>query len=164
MIPFARHPDGIHLTLTPGERAVLASLVEQLEQILQGDTAADPVAARMFPSAYPQDDEAAAEFRRYTFDDLRAAKIENARIVHDWLTGDVDGPLDRTDEQAWLRCLTDLRLTVADRLGIVDVDPYELGELDPDHPDARGLGLRDVYDWLGGVQEHLVMALEHRVD
>ncbi|WIB63278.1 DUF2017 family protein [Curtobacterium sp. MCBD17_040] len=162
MIPFVRRRDGVHLTLSRGERSVLESLTAQLMQILQGDLAGDPVALRLFPVAYPDDPEASAEFRRYTIVDLQTQKAENARIVHAWLTGRVSGPFDREAEQAWLRCLTDLRLTVAERLGITDHDPD-----DPDaDPDGVGseIGLRDVYDWLGYVQEHLVVTLQGHGD
>lgn len=154
MIPFVRRPDGVHLGLTDGEREVLASLTEQLRQVLDGDLASDPVAARLFPDAYPGDREASDEFRRYTRDDLRTQKSENARIVHGWLTRTEDAPLGPADEQAWLRCLTDLRLTIADRLGIVDAAT----EVASERRDA-GVGLREVYDWLGYVQEHLVVTI-----
>jgi hypothetical protein len=158
VIPFVRRADGVHLGLASGERAVLTSLVEQLRQVLDHDLATDPVAARMFPDAYPGDDDASAEFRRYTQDDLRTAKSANATVVHEWLTGTRDGALTRADEQAWLRSLTDLRLTIADRLGIVDRDTADNG-LDGDD---GSVGLRDVYDWLGYVQEHLVVTISSR--
>lgn len=154
MIPFVRRADGVHLGLSSGERDLLASLTEQLRQVLGGDLSADPVTERMFPDAYPGDDEASAEFRKYTQSDLLTQKTTNASIVHDWLTGTRDGPLDAEDEQAWLRTLTDLRLTIADRLGIEDADDEERSV----EADA-GVGLRDVYDWLGYVQEHLVVTL-----
>jgi hypothetical protein len=152
VIPFVRRADGVHLGLSSGERDLLASLTEQLRQVLGGQ-----VAERMFPDAYPGDDEASAEFRKYTQSDLLTQKTTNASIVHDWLTGTRDGPLDAEDEQAWLRTLTDLRLTIADRLGIEDADDEERSV----EADA-GVGLRDVYDWLGYVQEHLVVTLTSR--
>lgn len=157
MIPFVRRADGVHLSLSSGERDLLASLTEQLRQVLGGDLSADPVTERMFPDAYPGDDEASAEFRKYTQSDLLTEKTTNASIVHDWLTGTRDGSLDAEDEQAWLRTLTDLRLTIADRLGIEDADDEERSV----ETDA-GVGLRDVYDWLGYVQEHLVVTLTSR--
>jgi hypothetical protein len=157
VIPFVRRADGVHLGLSSGERDLLASLTEQLRQVLGGDLSADPVTERMFPDAYPGDDEASAEFRKYTQSDLLTQKTTNASIVHDWLTGTRDGPLDAEDEQAWLRTLTDLRLTIADRLGIEDADDEERSV----ETDA-GVGLRDVYDWLGYVQEHLVVTLTSR--
>lgn len=158
MIPFVRRADGVHLGLASGERAVLTSLVEQLRQVLDHDLATDPVAVRMFPDAYPEDDAASAEFRRYTQDDLRTAKSANATVVHEWLTGTREGVLTASDQQAWLRSLTDLRLTIADRLGIVDRETADNG-LDGD---GGSVGLRDVYDWLGYVQEHLVVTISSR--
>jgi hypothetical protein len=157
VIPFVRRADGVHLGLSSGERDLLASLTEQLRQVLGGDLSTDPISERMFPDAYPGDDEASAEFRKYTQSDLLTQKTTNASIVHDWLTGTRDGPLDAEDEQAWLRTLTDLRLTIADRLGIEDADDEERSV----ETDA-GVGLRDVYDWLGYVQEHLVVTLTSR--
>ncbi|MBT1546918.1 DUF2017 family protein [Curtobacterium aurantiacum] len=157
MIPFVRRADGVHLGLSSGERDLLTSLTEQLRQVLDGDLSADPVTERMFPDAYPGDDEASAEFRKYTQSDLLTQKTTNAGIVHDWLTGARDGSLDVEDEQAWLRTLTDLRLTIADRLGIEDADDEERS-IEAD----AGVGLRDVYDWLGYVQEHLVVTLTSR--
>lgn len=157
MIPFVRRADGVHLGLSSGERDLLASLTEQLQQVLGGDLSTDPISERMFPDAYPGDDAASAEFRKYTQSDLLTQKTTNASIVHGWLTGTRDGSLDAEDEQAWLRTLTDLRLTIADRLGIGDADDEERSV----EADA-GVGLRDVYDWLGYVQEHLVVTLTSR--
>jgi hypothetical protein len=152
--PFVRRADGVHLGLASGERAVLTSLTEQLQQILDGDLSADPVAARMFPAAYPDDDAASAEFRRWTQSDLLTQKSANVTVVHEWLTGVRDGRLAPADEQAWLRCLTDLRLTIAERLGITDAASEEASSAAD-----TGVGLRDVYDWIGYVQEDLVATL-----
>lgn len=154
MIPFVRRADGVHLGMSSGERSVLTSLTEQLQQVLAGDLASDPVAIRMFPDAYPQDEDASAEFRRLTESDLVAQKTTNVTTVHEWLTGARDGAFGAEDEQAWLRCLTDLRLTIADRLGIVDSASEERS-----YRSDSGVGLRDVYDWLGYVQEHLIETL-----
>lgn len=154
MIPFVRRADGVHLGMTSGERGVLTSLTEQLLEVLGGDLASDPVAARMFPDAYRDDAEASAEFRRWTESDLVARKTSNASTVLAWLTGARDGAFTPEDEQAWLRSLTDLRLTIADRLGIVDAATEERS-----YSSDGGVGLRDVYDWLGYVQEHLVETL-----
>ncbi|QKS21811.1 DUF2017 family protein [Curtobacterium sp. Csp1] len=133
MIPFVRRRDGVHLGLSSGERALLASLTEQLQQVLDGDLTDDPVASRMFPDAYPQDPEASAEFAQYTRSDLLAQKTTNAGVVLAWATGARDG---------------------VERLGIVDAATEESS-----YTGDAGVGLRDVYDWLGFVQEHLVATL-----
>lgn len=62
--------------------------------------------------------------------------------------------LDEAAAQAWLRTLTDIRLTLAARLGI-DLDD-ELGNQSSD----EAVMMRQVYDWLGYVQESLVSALD----
>ena len=151
----------------------LASLLD-----FQGpvDPPDDPVLARLLPDAYRDDDEAAADFRRYTEQGLREGKVRNARALIDTLH---DGGLPEADEgaehladddrddvvevvldaetsQAWLRCLTDLRLALATRLGIEDEDDRRWERLADDDPRAQ---MYDIYGWLGYLQETLVLAL-----
>ena len=45
----------------------------------------DPVLQRLFPSAYPDDEEAASEFRRYTEGTLRDGKADAAALIIDTL-------------------------------------------------------------------------------
>src|SRR3546814_11051811 len=45
----------------------------------------DPVLARLFPSAYPDDEEAAGEFRRFTESTLRDGKARAAVAIIDGL-------------------------------------------------------------------------------
>lgn len=134
----------------------------------------DPVLARLLPDAYGQPDDAedASEFRRFTERSLSAGKIANARtVVQSLERGGLDrdrapgrpGPaveveLDAEAQQAWLRWLTDVRLSLAVRLGITDDEDDDLG---PDDPgvDETAEAMREIYDWLGYVQETLVLAL-----
>jgi hypothetical protein len=128
----------------------------------------DPVLARLLPDAYADDAEAAGEFRRYTERGLRDQKAEHGRrVIADLeeagLATEVDADdalveLDLTPEQsgAWLRCLTDVRLALATRLGVEEDDEDYWDSLPEDDPRAY---LHDVYDWLGYVQETLVQAL-----
>jgi len=124
----------------------------------------DPVLQRLLPPGYRDDDEAAADFRRFTERGLREAKITNARLViaslRDGGMADddddsVEVDLDAAGVQAWLRTLTDVRLALATRLGIDD-DEHRW-DRDPDNPAAA---MHDVYDWLGFVQETLVHAID----
>lgn len=121
----------------------------------------DPVLRRLFPDAYPGDDAASADFRRFTERDLRAKKVDEARAVLSRLA-ETDGgarelriPLE--DVEIWLRTLTSLRLAVGTRLGIIDAATAdELAAL-PDG-DPR-MFMVSIYDWLGFAQETLVLAL-----
>ena len=132
----------------------------------------DPVLRRLLPDAYRDDSGEAAEFRRFTERSLTSAKVANAETVLATLK---DAGLDETsfDEdakaqepleveldaeavQAWLRTLTDVRLSLAVRLGIeTDEDAMLLHQSD----DEATLAMAELYDWLGYVQETLVTAL-----
>jgi hypothetical protein len=118
----------------------------------------DPVLARLFPDGYRDDDEAAAEFRRYTEVGLREAKRANARTVAETLAGGPARklPLDDAQAQAWLTTLNDLRLAVGTRLGVTDDWDQEAAALEEDDPRLYAFA---VYDHLTFLQESLVQAL-----
>lgn len=129
----------------------------------------DPVVLRLFPDGYRDNDEAAADFRRYTERGLRDQKAGYAATVLASLaTAEQADPtadngndkikvdLDSEEASAWLRTLTDLRLALGTRLGISDGDEEQWDALTEDDPRKQ---IHDVYDWLGWVQETLVRAL-----
>ena len=128
----------------------------------------DPVLARLLPDAYSDDEDAAGEFRRFTERTLRDQKAEQGRlVVTDLEEAGLSGEVDADDEpieldlaaeqsQVWLRCLTDVRLALATRLGVEQDDEEYWESLSDDDPRVY---MHDVYDWLGYVQETLVQAL-----
>lgn len=130
---------------------------------------ADPALARLFPDAYidpekPQDAQSqalSAEFRRYTENDMRARKREDALAVVRSLDGAAGGDggavlrLDADQSRQWLGALNDLRLTIGTRLEVSE-DDDELYRL-PDHDPRKPMVM--AYLWLGGLQESLVETL-----
>jgi hypothetical protein len=197
---FRRRRGGrLQATLLPLEARMLATFAGQVIELLHEDTAPfgpgtapadadpleamieldgpvtapeDPVLIRLLPDAYRQDEQASADFRRYTESGLRADKVANAHTVLATLidggfdpsaagvadeagSASVEIELDPQQVQAWLRCLTDMRLALATRLGIDGDDDVE-EDLPDDDPRAV---MYDVYGWLGYVQESLVQAL-----
>ena len=138
-------------------------------------TAVDPALTRLLPDAYIDDAEASAEFRRFTAGDLLQGKLENARVLlatlgeepldeiadepREPFTDDsFDAPpqpiaLDDLAVQSWLRTLTDLRLTLAERL---EISPDGAQHLEADEAPL----LSSIYEWLGMVQESLVYAID----
>jgi len=89
----------------------------------------DPVLARLFPDAYQGDDEAAAEFRRYTRRRMRQVKLDNADVAIETLDNAVvEIPLSGDEVQAWLRTLNDLRLATATRLRIENDEDASIAE------------------------------------
>lgn len=148
---------GVLIELTPMERRLLSTLLAQYDELVHdqlddSDLADDPALARLFPNAYPDDDQAAAEFRQYTRDGLVERKSANSGLISAALMASSDeGRLTvaRDDAEHWLPALTDLRLVLAERLGIhQDGDPLPRTEL------------ADVYEWLGELQWALVEALD----
>ena len=148
---------GVLIELTPMERRLLSTLLTQYDELVHDqlddrDLTGDPALGRLFPNAYPEDDEAAAEFRRYTRDGLIERKTANSGLISAALMASSDEErltVARDDAEHWLPALTDLRLVLAERLGIhEDGDPLPENEL------------ADVYDWLGELQWALVEALD----
>ncbi|MGW5369660.1 DUF2017 domain-containing protein [Streptomyces sp. NPDC004009] len=138
---------------------------------------ADPVLRRLFPDAYGDPERApaspaeaeerlahSAEFRRYTENDLRAGKRENALAVIRTLdalnaadSGGAVLKLTPDESRWWLGALNDLRLAIGARLEITDEDDTELLYGLPDDDPRKPMVM--AYLWLGGLQETLVTTL-----
>jgi Domain of unknown function (DUF2017) len=134
---------------------------DELEKLLglsgRSELPDDPVLARLLPDAYSDDPDAAAEFRRYTEESLRAGKLETAQTVLTTLPptgGEV--VLNEAECQAWLRALNDIRLALGVRLGITDEEQDLAGDLPDNDPRAAYLML---YQWLAYLQDSLLDAL-----
>lgn len=185
-----RRRGGAVATFSGFEADLLRSLASQLIELLRDEAAVpttevdpfealldfsgptnepdDPVLARLFPSAYRDDEEAAGEFRRYTETQLRSGKAATAgalidtleeaglppQLDEDGLTIDVE--LDPGQAIAWMKTITDMRLALATRLGIEE-GGEELWEQLPDE-DPR-TQVHDIYDWLAYLQETLVRSM-----
>jgi hypothetical protein len=177
-------------TFTAFEADLLRSLAGQLIELLRNESATaavqgdplerlldfsgpttepeDPVLARLFPTAYPDDQEAAEDFRRFTESGLRDGKAGAAAAIIDALeeAGLTTEPEDGTfidvelDEEAamtWMRSFTDMRLAIATRLEVEEGDEDFWHSLPEEDPRAQ---VHDIYDWLGYLQETLVHALD----
>lgn len=118
----------------------------------------DPAEARLFPDAYADDQQASADFRRFTENTLREGKLTNAAVVRSTLERS-GSKVQLTDGEAkaWLMTLNDLRLALGARLEIVEEgDTERLARLPQDDPRSETLA---VYDFLTWLQESLVTAL-----
>jgi uncharacterized protein DUF2017 len=191
MSGFARHRRSrqVIANFTGFEADLLRSLASQLVELLRNEEAApkdqdpfeamldfsgptnepeDPVLARLFPTAYADDEEAAAEFRRFTEGSLRDGKSRAAIAIIDGLEEaglppelteeglHFDVELDEATAQTWLRSFTDIRLALATRLGVEAGDEHYWHSLPDDDPRAQA---HDIYEWVGYLQETVVEAL-----
>lgn len=158
--------------LLRNEAAVPSSATDPLEALLDftGPTTEpeDPVLARLFPTAYPDDEESAGEFRRFTEGSLRDGKARNASLIIDQLEEAglpheleedglwIDVELDGYQASAWMRSFTDIRLALATRLGVEEGDEDFWQSLPDDDPRTH---VHDIYEWVGYLQETLVASL-----
>ena len=145
------------------EAQVLRQCVAELAALLSDQPDPDDAAVeRLFPDVYPEDPAEAAEFRRFTEADLKAAKLDQAKTVLSNLL-EAGGEVQLDDEAAdlWLRALTDVRLALGTRLGLADDTDIE-SELDEAvlrDPMSPRVGQLSVYAYLSFLQESLVGAL-----
>ncbi len=158
--------DALTMDITRIEALHLRELVAQFVDLLSEGGTDDPAIARLTPSAYPDDPDAAREFRSVTERDLLRRRADDAGVVLADLAvaGDVTEVADLPMEEAveglvirldpdraasWLRTLNAVRLVLAERLGIKR-------EEDVDDADPRF----GVYEWLGYRLDELVRAVE----
>ncbi len=192
MSAFERHrPSGaVIANFTGFEADLLRSLASQIVELLRNERAVpddgrdpfealmdfsgptsepeDPVLARLFPTAYADDEEAAAEFRRFTEGGLRDGKAAAAASIIDCLedaglptqlTEDglyVDVELSEPEAETWMRSFTDIRLALATRLEITEGDEDYWYSLPDEDPRSQA---HDIYEWVGYLQETLISSL-----
>jgi uncharacterized protein DUF2017 len=120
----------------------------------------DPALRRLLPDAYPDDPDAAAEFRRYTEASLRDDMIADLSAVRLTLLDIAENGhaiLDDDAAHAWLRVLNRLRLVLAVRLGIEKAEDHKtLARLDDQDP---RVGPYLLYEWTGDVLSDLLRAV-----
>jgi hypothetical protein len=138
-------------------------LFARLEEELAVDPPADPAVARLLPDASRDDPELARSFRRLTESDLRTRKRAGLELAAGALRRRAPVVLAESEAQALLRGLTDVRLVLAQRLGIATDEDAEFlhaavaaGAGDAGAPWAQAAELYDVVTYL---QEELVHTL-----
>lgn len=139
----------VRIEFAAEEAGLITVLAHQFADVVRDPELDDaPLLAALFPDAYRDDEDAAAEFRRYTRDELEERKVEAAeRIASTAREGLV--VLDPDAVATWVRALTGIRMMVGTRLGIRE---------DGDEPGESPLA--EIYGWLGELQWVLVDALD----
>ncbi len=130
------------------ERELLASLVDQLRELLELSTD-DPSVRRLFPTAYHDDAERDREYQQLVRDELLERRLTALSTVEESAES---AELDEAQLGAWLTALNDLRLVLGTRLDVSE----DQAAIDEDHPDAPALA---VYGYLSGLLDEVVAAL-----
>jgi hypothetical protein len=137
-----RKRDGYQVGLRDHERELLRQTSRELEALL----AADEAPERLFPAAYRDDEEAAAEYDRLVRPSLQEGKLAALRT----LAATAESPqLDEETAQIWLSALNDLRLALGARLDVQEDDGISRFT-EPGYA---------VYMWLTWLQSELIEAL-----
>jgi len=130
------------------ERELLASLVDQLRELLELTTD-DPSLRRLFPTAYHDDAERDREYQQLVRDELLERRLTALSTVEDSAGA---AELDEAQLTAWLTALNDLRLVLGTRLDVSE----DQDAIDEHHPDAPAMA---VYGYLSVLLNDIVDAL-----
>ena len=152
-----RARDGaFELRIPADERDILRSVGPSLREILVDratsiEPGEDEAVDRLFPVAYPDDEERQAEFRLLAHDQLLESHLGALAVLEETVDAD---RLDEDQLLAWMRAINHIRLVLGVRLEITeDRDEWPRSRRDPRAP-AFGL-----YDYLTYLQGEIIEAL-----
>ena len=147
----SRRGGGFDIRISGRERDVLATLPETLRAVLASGDADDPVARRLFPSAYLDDEEASKEFDEVVRDDLFERRMAAIATFERTVRADHVSEDELID---WLAALNDVRLVLGVRLAVTE----ESTEADFAGEQATETAY-ELYRYLTYLEEHVVGAL-----
>lgn len=123
--PIRRKGATFEVRLGKDETALIRRLLGELRELLTDDDPgpeAEALLVRLFPVAYPDDEEMESEYQRLMRDDLVQSKLAGFDIVDDILD---DGKrLDESQLMAFMQSLNSIRLVLGVMLDVSD-DPDE---------------------------------------
>ena len=150
--PVEAVPGGWRITLDVEERNLLIRLMGELRELLGGPPDNELV-RRLFPTAYPDDDEKEAEYQRLMRDELVASRLAAIDSVTETLSGTRDDQLlDESQTIAFMQSINAIRLVLGTMLGINDDDSADDAEV-ADTPEHH------LYDFLSWLLEWTVRSL-----
>src|SRR4051794_4452318 len=147
---------GVDLPLPASGRGLFPSVGPPLRDVLVRQATAiehgeDPAIDRLFPVAYPDDEERQTEFRLLAHDELLSSHLGALAVLEE--TADADS-LDEDQLMAWMRDLNHVRLVLGTRL-----DVTEEGDERPRSMRDPRAGAFAVYDYLTYLQGEIIEAL-----
>ncbi len=147
--PIKRSRDGrYNLRLSSEERELLKGLGPRMREVLADDD--DPARQRLFPEAYPDDEERQSEYRLLAGGELEESHLAALTTLEDTLDAD---HLDQEQMLAWMRALNQVRLIMGVRLGVTEEGDERIGA-----DEARQAAFA-VYDYLTWLQGEIIDSL-----
>ena len=145
--PVRAKGEGFIIDLGDEESALVKRLTGELRSLLtdpEPDEGAQSLLARLFPVAYPDDDEMEVEYQRLMREELVQSKLSAFDIVDDALSG--DGHVDEGQVVAVMQSINSIRLVLGTMLGVTD-DP-DADEVTPGLEDSAEYHLYSYMSWL----------------
>lgn len=153
--PVRRTGSGFVIDLRPEESALVRRLTGQLRALLTDDdpdAEARALIGRLFPVAYPDDDEMEAEYQRLMRDELVQSKLASFDIIDDAVAG--DSPIDEAELVAVMQSINSIRLVLGVILDVSDdPDRAEVSQRLEDTPEYA------LYGYLSELLDACVRAL-----
>ena len=135
---------GWRINLDDEERNLLLRLMTELQALITGPEDND-LLRRLFPVAYPEDEEKEAEYQRLMREELVASRLEAIERVESAIGPERTDLLDEEETLAFMQSLNAVRLVLGTMLGISDDDP---GTDDGSSGDSPEHHLYDFLSWL----------------
>jgi hypothetical protein len=135
------------IKLPEAERELLVGLSGQLRELLVADDS--PGLQRLFPTAYPDDQDRETEYQQLVHDELLDKRLAAIDVLESTVHAK---QVDEAQLHAWMGAINDLRLVLGT---ILDVSE-DMDEIDPDDPRAGSFA---VYGYLTHVLSQIVHAL-----
>jgi hypothetical protein len=149
--------DGYEVTLGRDERDLLIRLLGELSAMLTADAEEhQPLLAKLFPPAYPDDEEKEAEYQRLMRTELVASRLEAIGNVLEILRGEPSEPLDEEAATAFMQSINAVRLVLGSMLGITD---DETADRIDDTADDSESPEHQLYTFLSWLLEWTVQAM-----
>ncbi len=153
--PVRRRGDGFTIVLGDDEAAIIRRLTRELRALLTDDDPNDEARAlieRLFPVAYPDDDDKEVEYQRLMREELVASKLAAFDIIDAAVTD--DDVIDDGRLVAVMQSINTIRLVLGAMLDVSD---------DPDRDEVaagfEGSPEYALYGYLSWLLEHCVNAL-----
>ena len=147
----SRRGGGFDIRISGRERDVLATLPDTLRAVVTSGGAGDPVARRLYPSAYLDDEEASREFDEVVHDDLLERRLAAIATFERTVRANHVTEDELVD---WLAALNDVRLVLGVRLAVTEESTGADFAGDEETETAF-----ELYRYLSYLEEHVVEAL-----
>jgi hypothetical protein len=135
---------GWRITLDDEERNLLARLMDELRALLTGPDDNELI-RRLFPVAYPDDEEKEAEYQRLMREELVASRLSAIEsVIRTIEPANATAILDEGETIAFMQSINAIRLVLGSMLGIADDDSADAA----DETDTPEYHLYDFLSWL----------------